>query len=78
METPNGDFQSILFLVAAHGTRWLSSRASRYYYLVVAMFDIGMAEMIIVGGAAILLLGELDPICTYLLLHAAEFLSPSS
>lgn len=24
------------------------------------MFDIGMAEMMIVGGAAILLLGELD------------------
>lgn len=33
------------------------------------MFDIGMAEMMIVGGVAILLLGELDPICTYLLVQ---------
>ena len=28
------------------------------------MFDIGMAEMIVIGGAAVLLLGEQSPICT--------------
>ena len=29
------------------------------------MFDIGMAEIIIIGGAAVLLLGELDPISMF-------------